>query len=147
MDRYHGVQVATPPSTMHRLWTRSAALKSVCAITGGSTLTYLASDSRRAHISSEWQKSCHPTSAEQQFNTSSRFLVPYTSELKSWKLRNDYPKNPPLDACSEANAPWLYVDFRKDPEAYAKTIRSYCLDGLVESDFDVGSCKVRIRYV
>ncbi|KAF8601620.1 hypothetical protein BDV93DRAFT_399188, partial [Ceratobasidium sp. AG-I] len=86
------------------------------------------------------------TPAEQQFNTSSLFPIPRTCELKPWKLRSDYPRYPPSDATNEFNAPWLRIDFSKDPEAYANTIRSYCLEGMVQSDFDVGKCKTREWY-
>lgn len=130
---------------MHRLFTRPAALRAAFVVTGGSALTYQASNTRRARAPIDpLQQTTELTPAEQQFNTSSLFPIPPNCELKPWKIRNNYPKRPPSDACSEANAPWLYVDFRKSPEAYASAVRSYFLEGLVQSDFDADECKVCI---
>jgi hypothetical protein len=135
-----GLSFAT--STMHRLYSRPTALKSILALASGSVLTYHASDARRNRLS--LQKDSGPTPAEQQFRTSSRFQTPPSLNLKRWEIRNDYPTQPPSDASSPSSAPWLQIDFRTDPEAYADAVRSYCFEGMVQSDFDARKCLVSI---
>ncbi|KAG8693645.1 hypothetical protein FRC08_008990 [Ceratobasidium sp. 394] len=129
---------------MHRLYTRSTALKSVLALAGGSLLTYHASDTRRIRVS--LRTDSEPTPAEQQFRTSSLFPAPSSLTLKRWEIRNDYPLESTPDACSPLNAKWLQIDFERDPEAYANAVRSYCLEGMIQSDFDAKRCTTRDWY-
>ncbi|KAL6915241.1 hypothetical protein ACHAPO_011103 [Fusarium lateritium] len=105
--------------------------------------------------------------AEKEFHTSSQHPAPpgYTP----WKIRNDYPTSDLLkskknvkslvpgnlpalplpgygDDFEGENAPWLKVDFKKNPELYAETIREYCFDGMVPADFRPQDNKVRNWY-
>ncbi|KAG9081994.1 hypothetical protein FRC07_014356, partial [Ceratobasidium sp. 392] len=87
-----------------------------------------------------------PAPAERQFRTSSLFPVPASADLKRWEIRNDYPLKPATNAGGSTSALWLQIDFEKDPEGYAKAVRSYCLEGMVQSDFDASKCKTREWY-
>jgi hypothetical protein len=94
------------------------------------------------------------TPAEIQFNTSSVHDPPpgYTA----WKISNKYP--PPKSTISSTvdalpglpgqlpngygDAPWLEIDFKKDPRYYMDVVKEYCLEGMIECDFAVASNKV-----
>src|ERR1700683_4716057 len=94
------------------------------------------------------------TPAEVQFNTSSVHDPPpgYTA----WKISNKYP--PPKSTISSTvdalpglpgqlpngygDAPWLEIDFKKDPRYYMDIVKEYCLDGMIECDFEVASNEV-----
>ncbi|QRW01412.1 hypothetical protein RhiLY_00409 [Ceratobasidium sp. AG-Ba] len=125
---------------MYRLCGRSTALKSVLALASGSLLTYHVSDTRKTGLSLRVNSELTP--AERQFSTSSLFPPPSSTSVKLWNIRNSYPAEPPSDACTPSNAPWLLIDFRKNPEEYAHAVRSYCLEGMIQSDFDAHKCMV-----
>ncbi|KAF4980840.1 hypothetical protein FZEAL_3238 [Fusarium zealandicum] len=105
--------------------------------------------------------------ADKEFHTSSQHTAPpgYTP----WKIRNDYPTSDLLKSQNKAtkltpgspptlplpgygddfegeNAPWLKIDFEKNPELYAEAIREYCFDGMVPADFRPQDNTVRNWY-
>ncbi|KAG8724663.1 hypothetical protein FRC09_015807 [Ceratobasidium sp. 395] len=129
---------------MNRLYSRSTALKSILALASGSLITYHVSDTRR--VGRPLRTVSEPTPAEQQFHTSSLFPTSLSSTVEPWKIRNDYPLGPASDADSPANAQWPQIDFRQNPEGYAKAVRSYCLESMIPCDFDANKCKTREWY-
>lgn len=120
-------------------------------------------------IESDSQK-LQATEAQVQFHTSS--IHPTPVGFSPWQIRNDYPTSDILKASLKAqkdgslphapsplipapglpgdfegkNAPWLKVDYEKDPEQFAKIIREYCFDGNVEKDFRLNENTVRDWY-
>ncbi|KAG9081252.1 hypothetical protein FRC06_005692 [Ceratobasidium sp. 370] len=126
---------------MYQLYSQATATLRSLATASGSLISYYAPvPSDPAGERSEL------TPAERQFHTSSSFPLPASSTFEPWKIRNDYPLQPPPDPCSSTNAPWLQVDFTKEPETYANVIRSYCFDGMVQNDFNAHKCTTRDWY-
>jgi len=93
------------------------------------------------------------TPAEEQFNTSSIHDPP--AGYTRWTISNKYPSSKStitsigtlpglpgqLPDGSDA-APWLEIDFKKDPRYYMDVVKEYCLEGMIECDFAVASNKV-----
>jgi hypothetical protein len=110
------------------------------------------------------------TEAQVQFHTSS--IHPTPVGFSPWQIRNDYPTSDILkgrlkeqkdgslphapsplipapgfgDDFEGKNAPWLKVDYEKDPELFAKIIREYCFDGNVDTEFRLNENKIRDWY-
>jgi hypothetical protein len=97
------------------------------------------------------------TPAEEQFNTSSIYNPP--AGYKRWTISNKYPSSkstitgigalpglPGQLPDGSGDAPWLEIDFKKDPRYYMDVIKEYCLEGMIECDFEVASNKVRPWY-
>ncbi|KAM5348282.1 hypothetical protein ACJ41O_008106 [Fusarium nematophilum] len=104
--------------------------------------------------------------AKVQFHTSS--IHPCPPGYTPWEIRNDYPTSEILKSRTKSSdaaagfptppapglpgdyegkdAPWLKIDFRKDPEKYAETIRLYCFDGMVDAGFKPQENLVRNWY-
>ena len=106
------------------------------------------------------------TPAEEQFHSS---YVPNHGPPTGWigpvfKIRNDYPNMPPepprtgqadlptlpgpsrpLPVIDPADdAPWLKVDFRKDPLRYSALIKIYCWEGNENNGFNIHKNAVRM---
>ncbi|KAG8852600.1 hypothetical protein FRB96_008599 [Tulasnella sp. 330] len=99
------------------------------------------------------------TPAEEQFHTSSIYPKPLNWGGPTWKIRNDYPAPPPgfspggLPSLplpdfphTELDAPWLKIDFRKEPEKYGTVIKEYCWEGNREAQFIPQDNHVRAWY-
>lgn len=141
--------------------TRSQLLAGGAALGGtGLAASLIESDSQKLQA----------TEAQVQFHTSS--IHPTPVGFSPWQIRNDYPTSDILKASLKAqkdgslphapsplipapglpgdfegkNAPWLKVDYEKDPEQFAKTIKEYCFDGNVEKDFRLNENTVRDWY-
>ena len=110
-----------------------------------------------------------------QFDTSYGFIYKGQQIVKppeGWtgplfKIRNDYPKDlpnhgshadakglptvpgpdMPLPSTDPTNeAPWLNVDFTKDPALYCLLIKAYCWEGNVDNNFVLQDNKIRPWY-
>ncbi|KAF0328732.1 hypothetical protein GQ607_004144 [Colletotrichum asianum] len=110
-----------------------------------------------------------------QFNTSYGFIQNGQQIVKppdGWKgrlfqIRNDYPKlsdiqnkgvmkargfpilpgpDTPIYVDPKHDAPWLNVDFEKDPLRYCELIKEYCWEGNVNNDFVLQDNKQRNWY-
>ena len=141
---------------------RRAAIAGVALVGTGSAGAYAIKD-----------KNVDPVSAKEEFEKSWGFRdkgVEIVHPPKGWdgplfKIKNNYPKPPSTSAASisglpaapgpdlgvpsdelEDRAPWLKIDFRKDPKQYCEVIKEYCWEGMVENDFDAHKNKVRDWY-
>ncbi|KAH7217186.1 hypothetical protein BKA60DRAFT_648296 [Fusarium oxysporum] len=94
-------------------------------------------------IESDSQK-LQATEAQVQFHTSSIHPTPDGSLPRAPSPLIPAPGLP--GDFEGKNAPWLKVDYEKDPEQFAKTIREYCFDGNVEKDFRLNENTVRDWY-
>ncbi|KAH8681759.1 hypothetical protein BX600DRAFT_544267 [Xylariales sp. PMI_506] len=110
------------------------------------------------------------TEADIQFATSYGYTVNGEQMIKAppnwtgrlFEIRNDYPKLATLSENSlpgipgpdfrlpggspADDAPWLKVDFRKEPDKYCSLIREYCYEGNVNNEFVLQKNSVRQWY-
>jgi hypothetical protein len=106
------------------------------------------------------------TPAEAQFRTSSLHPVPQGWTGRVWQINSRYPDlssaldkrvvlpsaksdfptlpRPSVPYPGGNEAPWLGVDFLKDPDTYCAVVKEYCFEGNVNNDFVVQNNKVRI---
>ena len=67
---------------------------------------------------------------------------PPPAGVKSFELSQDYPTEyPPSE-----KFPWMDIDFRNHPYAYAKSVLDYCLEGNIEVNFKVQENPTRKWY-
>jgi len=78
--------------------------------------------------------------AKDQVNTASRFAVPPGHE-PGFRLSIAYPTSVAAEFY-----PWVFIDFRNEPEAYMRAVLAYILEGNTAVDWDVGKNAVRKWY-
>lgn len=131
-----------------------AATHSRRLLTGAVTVGTLTYAGRNINIYAE-SNNAKISPAEVQFTTASQYPVPTGWSGHTFRLRSDYPRSnlgagttsalPPLPGPDKplegldpaADAPWLKIDFTKDPKKYAEMVKEYCWEGNVGNDFDV----------
>ncbi|KAF5023673.1 hypothetical protein F66182_4239 [Fusarium sp. NRRL 66182] len=106
----------------------------------------------------------YESKANEQFHTSSSHPVP--PGCRAWQIRNDYPTSSMLksqkttsgshiptlaltglgDDFQGQNAPWLTIDYEKNPEEYAEAIKRYCFEGMIPATFRPQENRVRNWY-
>ncbi|XP_078700876.1 uncharacterized protein LOC144927367 [Branchiostoma floridae x Branchiostoma belcheri] len=86
----------------------------------------------------EWQRA-----ALREFSRPSYNPAPPGYRGPLFAPRLDFPSKP---QSGDEDFPWLGMDFKTEPERYLRTVRDYCLEGNIESDFRVEENKTRDWY-
>src|ERR1700712_3130026 len=139
-------------SLFARLAGRRLAVAAVAGGTGAFAANQLLSDPLDQNAIDEFKRSTAP---ERQ--TAFKLLGPEWVG-KEWKISNKYPMPQSADTSATAlppapgpdlpitgaglDAPWLKIDFKKEPERFCAVIKEYCWEGNVENGFKVEKNKV-----